>query len=152
MQVLVPLALVGNGLAAGIMLSTVIGVVPWMLVQPYDKYVSATRFLWSRYDPFMPIVNALTCVLDVVLIFVAPTAASRALFAVAAGLLLVVMTISVVKNVPINRYVTSLDPDVRPDDWERRDPRLRWRSWNLIRTALALLAFAVNAAAATTLI
>ncbi|WP_220448677.1 DUF1772 domain-containing protein [Nonomuraea mesophila] len=151
-QVLVPLALVGNGLAAGVMLSTVIGVVPWMLAQPYDRYVVATRFLWSRYDPFMPIVNALTCVLDVVLIFVVPAAVPRTLFAAAAGLLLVVMTISIVKNVPINRYVTSLDPAARPPDWERRDPRMRWRGWNLTRTVLALVAFGVNAWAATALI
>ncbi|MGJ6967146.1 anthrone oxygenase family protein [Streptosporangium sp. G11] len=151
-QILLPLVLLGNGLAAGIMLSTVIGVVPWMLAQPYDRYVGAIRFMWPRYDPFMPIVNALTCVLDIVLIFVAPTAASRALFGTAAGLLLVVMAISVVKNVPINRYVTSLDPEDRPADWEERDPRVRWRNWNLIRTVLALVAFGVNAWATTALI
>lgn len=151
-RVLLPLVLFGNGLAAGVMLSTVIGVVPWMLVQPYDRYVLATRFLWSRYDPFMPAVNALTCVLDIVLIFVAPTNASRTLLGIAAGLLLVVMTISVVKNVPINRYVTSLDPDIRPADWEERDPRVRWRNWNLTRTVLALVAFGVNAGAATAVI
>ncbi|WP_083734002.1 DUF1772 domain-containing protein [Actinomadura sp. CNU-125] len=60
-------------------------------------------------------------------------------------LLVTVMAISVIKNVPINRFVMSLDPAVRPDDWSRTDPRRRWRNWNLLRTGLAAAALGLNA-------
>lgn len=142
------LALIGNAVTAGIMLSTVIGIVPMMLAVPYGRYVEMIQFLWPRYDPFMPIVHALTCVLNVVLAVVAPSAAQRTLFGAAAVTLAVVMAISVIKNVPVNRYVMSLDPQHRPEDWAQRDPRRRWRNWNLARTSLALAALAANAVGA----
>jgi uncharacterized membrane protein len=146
---LVPLVLFGNGIVAGVMLSTAVGVVPMTLVLPYPQYVQTIRFLWPRYDPFMPIANTVTFVLDIVLVLVTP---ARALFAAAAVLLAAVMIISVTKNVPINRYVTSLDPDSCPADWDQQDPRVRWRNWNLLRTLLALLALTTNLAAAATLL
>lgn len=147
--VLATLAVLSNGLAAGIMLSTVIGIVPMFLSLPYGRYVQTVQFLWPRYDPIMPITNTTTFVLDLVLCLVlAPAGPARATYAVAAGLLAVVITISVSKNVPVNRYVSSLDPDRQPGDWAQRDPRRRWRNWNLVRTSLAVLAFAVNVTAA----
>ncbi|GLY75515.1 DUF1772 domain-containing protein [Actinoallomurus iriomotensis] len=145
-RVLVPLTLLGNGIGAGVMLSTVLGVVPLTLVLPYERYIRTIQFLWPRYDPFMPAVNALTFVLDIVVAVLAPDATGRILFTSAAVLLAAVMFISVIKNVPINKYVTSLDPDRPPDDWTARDPRVRWRNWNLARTSLALLALAMNVA------
>jgi uncharacterized membrane protein len=66
--------------------------------------------------------------------------------ATAAVLLGTVMTISITKNVPVNRFVSGLDPDQQPADWPRLDPRLRWQRWNLARTVLAVLAFAANVA------
>ncbi|WP_280634814.1 hypothetical protein [Streptomyces oryzae] len=41
------------------------------------------------------------------------------------------------------------DPTALPDDWE--DPRPLWRCWHLLRTALALVALLLNAAAVTAL-
>ncbi|WP_449353343.1 hypothetical protein [Streptomyces shaanxiensis] len=37
------------------------------------------------------------------------------------------------------------DPRRLPDDWT--DPRPLWRRWHLLRTSLAVMALAVNAAA-----
>jgi uncharacterized membrane protein len=145
---LVPLVLLGNGITAGIMLSTVIGIVPLTLALPYRQYVQTIQFLWPRYDPFMPAVHGLTVVGDAVLAFTADTRAARSLFGVAALVLVAVMAISVAKNVPMNRYVMSLDPGQQPADWSRLDPRRRWRAWNLLRSGLALAALVLNAAAA----
>jgi uncharacterized membrane protein len=147
-RILVPFALLGNGITAGIMLSTVIGIVPLTLVLPYRQYVQTIQFLWPRYDPFMPAVHGLTLVADGVLTFTAKAGAGRSLFGAATVTLAAVMIISVAKNVPMNRYVMSLDPGAEPADWPRRDPRPRWRAWNLARSGLALLALALNAAAA----
>lgn len=151
-RVLVPLALLANGVATGVMVSTVLGLAPLTLAVPYESYVRTIQFLWKRYDPFMPATHALACVLDLVLAFTAPTAAARALFGAAGVVLVVVMAISVVKNVPINRYVMSLDPLSQPPDWAQSDPRVRWRNWNLLRTALALLALVANVVAVAVLL
>ncbi|MBV9163987.1 MAG: DUF1772 domain-containing protein [Pseudonocardiales bacterium] len=149
---LLPFVLFGNGLAVGIMLSTVMGVVPMFLTMSYDSYVRAVQFLWPRYDPFMPAVNGLTFVLDIILAISAEDTTTRMSFVAAAVLLLLVMVISVVKNVPMNRYVMSLDPDELPDDWATRDPRVCWRNWNTTRTALALAALVSNLAAVGSLL
>lgn len=149
-RVLVLLALLGSGLGSGVMFSTVIGVAPMTLVLPYERYVETIRFLWPRYDPFMPITHVVTFACDVALLFLAPD--GRVFFGIAAGLLAIVMIISVVKNVPINRYVTSLDPHDPPPDWADRDPRVKWRNWNLIRTGLALLALGANLCAVAVLV
>lgn len=146
-RVLVPLGVLCNGIAAGVMLSTVIGIVPLTFALPYDSYVRTIQFLWPRYDPLMPIMNVTTFGLDAVLAIWGGQRA-RALFGIAAVLLLAVMVISVVKNVPINKYVAALDPQQAPRGWAALDPRPRWRAWNLARTGLALLALAANVAAA----
>jgi hypothetical protein len=39
-----------------------------------------------------------------------------------------------------------------PDNFERIDPRVRWRNWNLIRTALAVAALLANVATVGTLL
>lgn len=151
-QLLVPVTLLANGIAVGVMLSTVIGLAPMSLAVRYETYVQTIQFLWKRYDPFMPIMNGLACVLDLVLMTTVANPGGQFLFGLAGGLLIVVMTISVVKNVPINRYVMSLDPQTQPADWAEADPRVRWRNWNLTRTSLALLALVANLAAVAVLI
>ncbi|MFB9235133.1 anthrone oxygenase family protein [Plantactinospora siamensis] len=147
-DVLVAVALLANGLTAGIMLSTVLGIVPLTFVLPYRQYVQTIQFLWPRYDPFMPIVHVLTVLADLVLTLTVDAGPARVLFGLAGGLLVVVMAVSVVRNVPMNRFVMALDPASQPADWARVDPRPRWRAWNQFRTGLALLALLLNAAAA----
>jgi uncharacterized membrane protein len=147
----VPLAVALNGIAAGIMLSTVVGIVPMMLTMPYDRYVRTVQFLWPRYDPMMPFLNggALACAaLSAAVVGGVP---ARSTLIAAAVLLVGVMTVSITRNVPVNRLVSRLDPAHPPVDWASIDPRGRWRRWNLIRTVLALLAFAANLTAAAQL-
>lgn len=140
------LTVLANGSAAGIMLSTVIGVTPLYLALPYNRYVQTVQFLRPRFDPAMPALNGLTLVLDLVLASGLATGGTRYGFAVGAALQAAVMVISITRNVPVNRLVMSLDPEREPADWSQIDPRRRWRNWNVARTSLALLAFAINVA------
>lgn len=139
------LATVVNGIASGIMLSTVIGIVPMMRALPYTGYVRMVQFMRPRYDPIMPASNGGALVIDIAL--VASGQHAIALHACAAVLLASVVTISISKNVPVNKYVMSLDPEESPEDWAAVDPRERWQMWNNIRTSLAVLAFLCNMAA-----
>jgi uncharacterized membrane protein len=141
------LTLLANGSAAGIMLSTVIGVAPLFLSLPYTRYVQTVQFLRPRFDPAMPALNGLTLVLDLLLASVLADGGARYRFAAAGVLQVAVMVISITRNVPVNKLVMALDPEQEPSDWQKIDPRRRWRDWNFVRTSLALLAFAVNVAA-----
>lgn len=146
-EVTAPLATVVGGVATGIMVSTVVGIVPMMVALPYERYVQTVRFLWPRYDPLMPILNGGALVLSVLSAVLAGPVRSRTFLILAALLLAGVMVISVTRNVPVNRFVYALDPGQEPDRWSQLDPRGRWRAWNLTRTALALLAFGGNVTA-----
>lgn len=143
-SVLAAIAVILNGIALGIMSSTVIGIVPYMLAQPYGSYVRMVQFLWPRFDPVMPVLNGSVLLIDIVIACLAGNAGQRAGFGAAAALLIAVIAISVTKNVPINRFVNGLNAAAEPPDWPRLDPRPRWRAWNLSRTAVALSAFIVN--------
>jgi hypothetical protein len=154
---LVPLALFANGIAAGVMLGNAIGLGAFALVLPYARYVDLIKFMWPRYDPFLPIMNVLAFALDITIAVVVNGgdrggSSAPALFGGSAALLIVLMTISVTKNVPINKYVTALDPASQPADWTRRDPRASWKRWNQVRVALALAALAANLAGAAVLL
>ena len=151
-EVLAVVVLLCNGLTAGVLVSTVLGIIPMMATFPPDRYVVAHKYLWSRYDPFMPICFGLGVLGDDVLILVAPTPGTRSLFATAAALLAVVMLISVTRQVPINRWVRALDPQSLPANWSSLDPRARWRNWNAVRTTLACTGFLLNLAAVAALI
>lgn len=144
-QVLLPVALLANGLAAGVLTGTVLGGVPLLEALPTERYVHAHAFFAGRYDPFMPACLLATAIADVVLTLVAPTAPSRVLLALAAVAALAVIAISLTRNVPINRWVKTLDPAALPADFD--DPRPRWARWNRIRTSLAVAALAANGAA-----
>jgi uncharacterized membrane protein len=122
----------------------VVGIVPMMLAQPYQGYVRMVQFLWPRYDPLMPALNGGALVLSGLSAAAAGSGPARTLQAAAAVLLASVMTISIRKNVPVNRFVGKLDPDRQPADWTLLDPRQRWQRWNLVRTVLAVSAFATN--------
>ncbi|MEV5708056.1 DUF1772 domain-containing protein [Actinoallomurus sp. NPDC052274] len=150
MTEIVLLALVGNGIAVGVFCGTVLGGVPLLLALPGEQYVRAHGFLATRYDPFMPITIATTVLADILGAIMASPLAAHLLCAVATILMASVMTVSVTKNVPINRWVSSQDPQALPSDWPTR--RLRWQKWNAIRTALATTALAVNLAAAVVIV
>jgi uncharacterized membrane protein len=126
----------------------VLGGAPFLLSLEPDRYVPAHKFMVTRFDPFMPICMMSALIFDVVMSVVAPGAGYRALFVTAVVFLLGAMVVSLTKNVPINRWVAALDPDFMPADFSKIDPRVRWSTWNRIRTVFVLCALADTAAAA----
>ncbi len=143
--ILLPFAMVGNGLVAGGMMIAFLGGAPLLLRLPREQYVPVHMFLVSRFDPFMPICLVTALLADLLLVLAAPAPLARGLAGAAAVLLVAAMAVSLTRNVPINRWVAALDPDALPEDWESVDPRRRWRDWNAVRTGLSVLALLCNA-------
>ncbi|MFI8520746.1 anthrone oxygenase family protein [Streptomyces sp. NPDC085481] len=150
-QVLMPLALLAGGLAAGGLAISVLAA-PLFTTLPTGMYVPVHQGLVTRFDPFMPISLLVCLVCDLALAVVAPQTAVRLLVAVGAFLLASAMTVSLTKNVPINRWLSTLDPQRLPADFDRLDPRERWIRWNRVRGALAVAALLANVGAAAALI
>jgi uncharacterized membrane protein len=141
-RMFVPLAVLTGGFAAGGLMITVLGGVPLLRALPTPReYVTVHKFLVTRFDPFMPSCLAIALISNFLLAYFAHTAADRSLALASAALFLGVLVISAVKNVPINKWIQTLDPDELPANWEKLDPRDRWGNWNAARTAAAVLAF-----------
>ncbi|WP_406728639.1 DUF1772 domain-containing protein [Streptomyces sp. GD-15H] len=149
-ELMMALVLAGNGVAAGVFAGTVLGGVPLLMSLSPEGYVHAHRFLATRYDPFMPVTLAASALIDAVLAFTAPTGTARLLYGLAGVVLLGVMTVSVTKTVPINRWIVTLTPQTMPDDWDNADPRRDWQRWNAVRSSLCVLGLLINLAALTT--
>ncbi|MDX3377996.1 DUF1772 domain-containing protein [Streptomyces sp. ME02-6991-2A] len=146
-----PLALLAGGLAAGGLAISVLAA-PLFTTLPTGMYVPVHQGLVTRFDPFMPI-SLLSCLLcDLALVVTAPLTAVRVLAALGGLLLAAAMTVSLSKNVPINRWLSTLDPQALPADFASRDPRERWIRWNRVRGTLAVAALLANACAAGVLI
>ena len=143
----VPPMLVANGIGAGILLWTSIAGTPLMLVAPPERYVQMQQFWGRRFEPLQPICIALTGIAAVALAVAVGAGPARWLFAAAAVAAAAVITVSVTRNVPIKRWVMSLDAKALPADFAQRDPRRAWATWNLARTVLAVLALAANCVA-----
>jgi uncharacterized membrane protein len=143
-HVLLPVALLTGGLAAGALVMSALGGAPLLLALPVDNYVPVHKFLVTRFDPFMPLCLIISLLCDVGLAITSPTTLTRIVAGVFAAVYLGVVYVSVTKNVPINKWVAKLDPDNLPADWESVDPRRRWRDWNLVRTSFATLGLAGN--------
>jgi uncharacterized membrane protein len=135
-----------NAVAVGVFCATVLGGVPLLLALPGEEYVHAHGFLATRYDPFMPMIILLTVLIDVTMVAAGPGYVIRILAGAAGCLMVSVITISLTKNVPINRWVAAQDPRSLPGDWMQR--RLRWQRWNTVRSSLAITALLVNLAVA----
>nr|CAM34341.1 hypothetical protein [Streptomyces tendae] len=144
--VVVPLVLLANGLAAGVLVGTQLGGWPLLAALPPDRYVHAHAFFAGRYDPFMPVCFIGTLLGDVLLAGGQAPCAARVLFAVGALLTATAMVVSVTKNVPVNRWIRTLDPEALPADFAGRDPRAKWGAWNRTRCVLAVFALLLNAA------
>jgi uncharacterized membrane protein len=143
----VPLAVLAGGLAAGGLMISALGGAPMLLALPVDSYLPVHKLLVGRFDPFMPICIVTALLSDIAVAALAPSGVTHTLGAAGAVLYLCVMSVSLTKNVPINRWIATLDPANPPADWHRIDPRVKWRNWNLVRTTLAVLALVVNVAA-----
>ncbi|MFI8965359.1 DUF1772 domain-containing protein [Streptomyces sp. NPDC053493] len=148
-EVLAVAAVLGSGVTAGVLFAVALSVLPALFAMETGTYVHAHQLLGRNWDPTMPVIVLSSTLADGVLAVAAEDAA-RALFAVGAVLLLGVSGVSHLCNVPINRRVKAItDPAVIPPDWE--DPRPLWRRYHYLRTVLAVVALAVNAAALTVL-
>ncbi|MEV5830537.1 DUF1772 domain-containing protein [Spirillospora sp. NPDC052242] len=145
-EILLPVALLAGGLAAGALVLSALGGAPMLLALPADSYLPVHKFLVTRFDPFMPICLLTALVCDALLAAVGDDGATRAMAGAAVLLYASVVIVSVTKNVPINRWVAGLDPAALPDDFDSMEPRVRWRNWNLVRTILAVLGLTVNTA------
>ncbi|WP_067563085.1 anthrone oxygenase family protein [Nocardia acidivorans] len=137
--------LVGSGITAGVLFAVALSVLPGLRAMPADRYVYTHQLLGRHWDPTMPVIVLSSTLLDILLAVCTDHDRARPLWASAAVLLLVVSVVSHFCNVPLNRQVKTLDPERIPPDWQ--DPRPVWRRWHLLRTAVAVAALAVNAAA-----
>ncbi|MGB3440137.1 MAG: DUF1772 domain-containing protein [Actinophytocola sp.] len=143
-DVLAATVTVTSGVVAGVLFAVALSVLPALRAMPTDRYVYTHKLIGRHWDPTMPVIVLGSMAAEVVLAFTAPGDVAP-LFAVGAVLLLVVSIVSHYCNVPINRRVKSVDPDAVPANWT--DPRPLWRRWHLLRTAVAVAAAVVNAAA-----
>ncbi|HVK25895.1 MAG TPA: DUF1772 domain-containing protein [Actinokineospora sp.] len=147
LAVLIPLVLLMSGLSAGVLLGTQLGGFPLLAALPTDRYVHAHAFFATRYDPFMPICFVGTVLGDIALAVLAPKAAASAIYVVGAVLALATVLISLIKNVPTNKWVQTLDPDNLPEGPDYEGTRTEWGRWNRNRSYLAVAALVANCAA-----
>ena len=150
-SVLAGFVLLANGLAAGVLVGTLLGGWPLLLTLPADGYVRTHAFFATRFDPFMPACLLVTGLGDIVLAVTTP-AGPATLYGIAAAMAAGTVAISLIKNVPINKQVLALDSDRLPADFDLSHTRRRWGRWNRIRTWLAALALVANCAAVAVLI
>ncbi|MET0425258.1 MAG: DUF1772 domain-containing protein [Actinoplanes sp.] len=149
---LVPVVLLTAGLAAGVMMWTQLGGWPLLSTLPTDRYVYTHAFFAGRYDPFMPVCMLVAGLGDIALTILVEPLAARVLFAAAALLGVLCIVISISRNVPVNRWIRTLDPDHLPADFAAVDPRPSWGRWNRIRAVLSIAGFALNCIALTALL
>ncbi|WP_340682689.1 DUF1772 domain-containing protein [Amycolatopsis coloradensis] len=147
LEIVIPVVLLANGLAAGVLVGTQLGGWPLLDTLPAARYVQAHGFFSTRYDPFMPLCFLGTVLGDGVLALAANRAGAQVLFGAAGLLAAGTVVISLVKNVPVNKWIRTLDPENLPDDFAERDPRRHWGGWNRARTVSATLALLANCAA-----
>jgi uncharacterized membrane protein len=145
MPVVAVAVLLGSGVTAGVLFAVALSMIPALMAMPPGRYIYAHRLLGRNWDPTMPIVVTGSAALDLVMAVLARDSGPTVLFALAAACLVGVSLVSHLANVPINKRTRAVDPDNVPADWV--DPRPVWRSWHLLRTALALVALALSSLA-----
>ena len=151
-QALLPFVLLASGMAAGVMMWTQLGGWPLLASLPPDRYVATHAFFARKYDPFMPTCFLITVAGGIALAVSTGQPTARTLFVVSSALAVISIGISLRKNVPVNRWLQTLDPDSLPVDFASVDPRRDWGLWNRIRAGLAILAFAANCGALVALL
>lgn len=140
-QVLLPVALLCGGISAGGLAASVVAAVPLRMALPAGQAVFAHQFMVSRLDKLMPACLIISMVSVAVAAFAMPTGSAVVLCVVAVALQLSALVLSIVKLVPINRWFAELDPAALPADFAQRDPRIRWRTYNLVRAAFVQVAW-----------
>lgn len=148
----VPPVLLLNGLAAGVLLGTLLGGFPYLASLPADRYVHAHAFFGTRYDPAMPVCLVGTVLGDAALALWSENSLARGLFGLATVLALATVTISVIKNAPVNRRMRTLDPENLPTGFATGDIRTDWGAWNRRRSLFTIVALFLNCSALAVLL
>lgn len=149
-DVLVVTGVLGSGITAGVLFAVAVSVAPALSAMTAERYVEAHRLLGRNWDPTMPLIVSLSALADLVLAILTGDGAARLLLVIATVLLVGVSGVSHLLNVPLNRSIEALPPGgPLPRDWD--DPRPAWRVYHVLRTALAAVAFALNAVTAAVL-
>jgi hypothetical protein len=125
----------------------------WALMQPVVARLEATpqiqmeQGMLHTFGRVMPILLQLTSILIVVTAVLAPDAATRWIWVVAALTALVLIAFTLTVNVPINKRTMTWDPEHPPDDWHR--DRRRWHTYQGLRAILVTVWFLCSVAALT---
>jgi hypothetical protein len=147
LALLMPIALLGTGLSAGVLFGGELGIVPFFMIQTPPRYVQVHSFVAGRYDPFQPICLLTAALADVVLAVGLTDGLARWLCALAAASAAGVSLVSRNRTAPMGRWLRRLDADALPADWDSQAFRKRWGVWNRTRTAFAVSAFLINVVA-----
>jgi uncharacterized membrane protein len=138
------LVMLASGLIAGVFFDVALAMLPAFMGMSLGRFIYTNNTIGKGYHPTMPIVCSTTVAADVSLV-VLDHGAHRYLFLIGTLLVAGTMVVSEFGNMRINRVLLTIDPENVPAGWV--DPRARWRAFHLLRTALAVLAVAVNGTA-----
>jgi uncharacterized membrane protein len=147
MILMLPLALLANGIAAGVLLGGELGVVPYFKSLPVDRYIHAHTFVTGRYDPFQPICMLITVILDITIAVTTAQPAVRLLCVAAVLAILCVIGVARTRTARMARWLKKVDPAALPADFDPVAFRTSWSTWNRRRVGLGVAAFACNVAA-----
>jgi uncharacterized membrane protein len=139
------LALMGTGVAAGVLVAVELSIVPAFLALTPERYVETHKLVGRYFDRVMPLLVLATVGVDISLAVWARGGAALA-FGAAAVLLICVGAVSQFGNVPINRRVKALAAGPVPVGWT--DPRRSWGRLHLVRTMFAVSALVMAGAGA----
>jgi uncharacterized membrane protein len=138
--VLAGVAVLGAGTLAGVLFSVARAVVPAFAALPADQYMRVHRLLDPRFDPLMPWVGRMTLAATLPLLALAQPAWARAFFVVGAAGTALVVVVSELRNVRVNRILLASDPGHPPRTWQ--ELRRQWGRAHVVRTTCAMVAFA----------
>src|ERR687892_221733 len=136
-----------SGVIAGVFVAVQIAQVPVQRTLGARDFVLVKGRFERGYGRKMPPL-VMASLIAPIPVYVTTTEVSAVTLLVAAGHLcsLVVLVVTAIYNLPVNREAVKWDPGHPPADWEAK--RDRWHRGQAIRLPIGLLAFACHAAAA----
>ena len=140
-------AILISGVIAGVFVAVQIAQVPVQLTLGARDFVLVKGRFERGYGRKMPPLVAASLIAPIPL-YVTGAGLSVVTLLVASGHLcsLVVLVVTAIYNLPVNREAVNWDPAHPPADWEAK--RDRWHRGQIIRLPFGILAFASLAAAA----
>ena len=129
-----------SGIFAGALVLVASAIVPIFRELPASAYVHVHQTLNRRADRFMPMIALLTILVGLALTWL-HSESVRAFLVIGVLLTLAVACISRFGNVPLNRKLSSWNPEAPPP--EIKDFIERWHRLHLLRTIAGVLALGV---------